>query len=164
MLFHEFKSLLSDNPAKSFKIQLPGGESIPASFHITEIGFVKKVFIDCGGTRRESECCLLQIWVGNDFDHSLETEKMLMILTKGADLLPNEQVALEFEYEHAVISQYLVSSHEISENSITLYLKNKHTECLAPELCGIKAFPPRDFNLPPLPTSANTCRPGSNCC
>jgi hypothetical protein len=38
MNLHDFKALLEANREKAFRLQLPGGSSVPVSFHITEVG------------------------------------------------------------------------------------------------------------------------------
>jgi len=121
---------------------------------------VQKTFLDCGGTLRESVTCQLQIWVGQDYDHRIETGKMAAILKKAQAYLPDESVAVEVEYEDQVISQYEITGHDVTQEAVILTLANKHTECLAPELCGL----PPIGRLPAL-GGANTgcCRP-RGCC
>lgn len=159
MKLSELKSLLAENTDRFFRISLPDGSAVPLSFHVTEVGRVQKTFLDCGGTLRESVVCQLQVWVGEDYDHRIETGKMAAILKKAQPYLPDESVPVEVEYESAVISQYIVESTEISGKAVILHLAHKHTECLAPELCG----------LPPLPKSAesqssNSCCGPQSCC
>lgn len=137
MTLSEFKQLLTEHPSKIFRLRLPDRSDVPVSFHITEVGRVDKVFLDCGGTRREKTTCQLQVWVGRDFEHRIETGKMAGILEKGRELLPDESVPVEIEYEEAVISQYVIAGHEVGDDGVTLQLAHKHTECLAPELCGV---------------------------
>lgn len=158
MLFHELKSLLALHSDRYFRIRLPEGDAIPLSFHVTEIGHVHKTFLDCGGTKRETQTCQLQIWVGEDYEHRIETSKMTGILSKGEALLPNADLPVEIEYEDKVISQYTISGHEITDDAVILELANKHTECLAPELCGL----PSITRLPALGGKSNCC--GPNCC
>jgi hypothetical protein len=137
MKLSELKSLLADHSARHFRIRLPDGAAVPVSFHVTEVGRLHKTFLDCGGTLRETTSCQLQIWVGEDYDHRIETGKMAAILAKAKSILPDDNIPVEIEYEDRVISQYTVASHEIQENAVVLVLANKHTECLAPELCGL---------------------------
>jgi hypothetical protein len=158
MLLNELKSLLSEYSERHFRIRLPEGNAIPISFHVTEIGHVKKTFLDCGGTKRETETCQLQIWVGEDYDHRIETGKMAGILEKGKAVLPDDTVPVEIEYEDQVISQYTIRDHEITDEAVILELAHKHTECLAPELCGL----PSITRLPAL--GGKTSCSGQNCC
>ena len=158
MTLSELKSLLSDHSDRAFRISLPDGSAVPLSFHVTEVGRVQKTFLDCGGKLRETTTCQLQIWVGPDFDHRLETRKMASILKLAAAYLPDESIPVEIEYESEIISQYTISGHELTDAAVVLNLANKHTECLAPELCG----------LPPLlgakKSSASSCCEPAGCC
>lgn len=156
MTLHELKSLLTSHSAAFFRIRLPDGAPVPLSFHVTEVGRVQKTFLDCGGTLRDHTACQLQIWVGEDYDHRIETGKMAAILAKAASILPDDSVPVEIEYEDIVVSQYTISGHEISGDSVILNLAHKHTECLAPELCGLPA-------IPGMKSSAPCCGP-AGCC
>lgn len=161
MNLSELKSLLGRYPERHFRIRLPNGEAVPLSFHVTEVGRVQKTFLDCGGTLRESITCQLQIWVGPDFDHRIETGKMAAILEKAKAYLPDESIPVELEYEDQVISQYVIEDHQVSNEAVVLILSHKHTECLAPELCGLPAL----NRLPAIggKQAAPCCGP-SGCC
>ena len=137
MNLHELKNLLNQHPGKHFRLLLPTGAPVPVSFHVTEVGRVHKTFIDCGGTLRESTACQLQIWVGGDDDHRLEAGKTARILEKARSFLPDETIPVEIEYEDSVISQYSITGHEMDGTDVVLHLANKHTDCLAKELCGV---------------------------
>ena len=95
MILSELKSLLAAHPQHAFRLLLPDGDAVPVSFHITEVGRVHKAFLDCGGTPRETTTCQLQVWVGQDYNHRIETGKMASILEKGTSLLPDESVPVE---------------------------------------------------------------------
>jgi Family of unknown function (DUF6428) len=137
----ELKSLLQDHPQHLFRLALPDDSTVPVSFHITEVGHVRKTFLDCGGTLRETSVCQLQVWVGEDYDHRIETGKMAGILAKAAAILPDDSLPVEIEYEDRVISQYTIDQHELTPEAVVLRLGHKHTECRAPELCGLPALP-----------------------
>ncbi len=141
MKLHELKSLLSAHPDKQFRLLLPGEKEIPISFHVTEVGHVRKNFIDCGGQTHSQESCQLQVWLGPDDDHRLSTGKLAAILELAKNLLPGDDLDVEVEYEDAAISQYPVSGHAVSEEAVTLHLSTKHTACLAPELCVVPSSP-----------------------
>jgi hypothetical protein len=143
MNLSELKSLLARHPDRSFRLALPGGSAVPLSFHVTEVGRVQKTFLDCGGTLRETLSCQLQVWVGTDFDHRIETGKMAAIIDKAKAYLPDETIPVEVEYEDRVISQYTIKDADLTEAAVILNLAHKHTECLAPELCGLPALPQR---------------------
>jgi len=159
MNLSELTSLLAQYSGRHFRIRLPDGDAIPLSFHVTEIGHVHKTFLDCGGTRRETQTCQLQVWVGEDYNHRIETGKLAGILEKGKALLPDDSLPVEIEYEDKVISQYTIKTHEITGEAVILVLANKHTECLAPELCGLPAI----TRLPGLDAMRTCCAPGTSC-
>jgi hypothetical protein len=159
MILSELKSLLIAHADRHFRIHLPDGGAVPLSFHVTEVGRLHKTFLDCGGTLRETTTCQLQIWVGEDYDHRIETGKMASILGKAKSILPDDSVLVEIEYEDRVISQYTITDHEISEEAVVLVLSNKHTECLAPELCGLPSL----NRLPAIGGKSSGCGP-SGCC
>lgn len=159
MRLNELKSLLASHPERHFRIRLPDASPVPLSFHVTEIGLVHKTFLDCGGTRRETRACQLQVWVGEDYGHRIETGKMAGILEKGKALLPDDTVPVEIEYEDKVISQYTIAAHELTDDAVILVLAHKHTECLAPELCGL----PSINRLPALGGKSSCCAPGQSC-
>ncbi len=156
MKLSELKSLLNEHPDRHFRIKLPDGGSVPLSFHVTEVGHVRKTFLDCGGKRRESVSCQLQVWVGEDYAHRIETGKMAAILDLAKAYLPDETVPVEIEYEDKVISQYTVAGFELTEEAVVLDLAHKHTECLAPELCEPRHSPSAAIpgRLPPRPAAA----------
>lgn len=147
----QFKALLEANRSKIFGLQLPGGKAMPQAFHITEVGYVTKTFIDCGGKVHTVQTCQLQAWIGPDVDHRIEVGKMADILKKAESILPGDFLDLEVEYEDEIISQYQIASAAVSDDAVTLMLATKHTDCLAPELCL-------------LPSGASCCTPASGCC
>lgn len=157
MTLSELKSLLAAHPDRHFRLSLPDSSPVPVSFHITEVGRVNKTFLDCGGTLRETTTCQLQVWVGADYDHRIETRKMAGILEKGKSLLPDESVPVEIEYEDRVLSQHTIEGHDLIDDAVILRLAHKHTECLAPELCGLQM---PDLRLPAIGGKASCCGPG----
>ena len=152
MNLSELKSLLACHPGRHFRLSLPDDSAVPVSFHVTEVGRVHKNFLDCGGTLRETTICQLQVWVGEDYDHRIETGKMAGILEKGKSLLSDESVPVEIEYEDRVISQYTIEGHELTDDAVILRL--------APELCGLQMPDPR---LPAVGGKSPCCGP-TGCC
>jgi len=132
----ELLSILEDNPESTIHIMLPDGDFVEPHFHVTEVGRVTKKFIDCGGTRRSSDTCLLQIWVSSDIYHRLNAAKLSKIL-RLADDLGLEDLSVEFEYEKWEFSQYPLGGVEITPSGLLLGLGLKHTTCLAPDKCGV---------------------------
>lgn len=141
---------------------LPDGGFVPAHFHITEVGHVNKRFIDCGGTRRTLETCLLQTWVHDDVDHRLVAGKLAAIFEKAGDVLPHHDLPVEIEYEDYVVAQFPVESAEVIDGALTFRLGLKHTDCLARGICiPGECAPAAPQAAAPAPSC---CAPGSKCC
>lgn len=149
MTISALKSALASHEEKGLRLQLPDGEFVPTHFHVTEVAFVKKDFIDCGGTIRHEGKCQLQIWVADDYDHRVSVSRFLKILEHGAPVLPTEALPIEVEYEHPSISHFPLSEVAADDELVTLVLTSKHTDCLAKDVCGI---------------TSDSCEPGSGCC
>lgn len=133
------KARLADQPEARLELVFDDGDTVPPEFHVTEVGHVTRRFIDCGGTRRVTECCLLQVWVAvNDPAHRLSAGKLLGILRLADDLPLSADLPVEVEYEGCVLSQYAVVAAEASPGVIRLRLADKHTDCLAKEACGLE--------------------------
>ena len=137
MNVNEVQNLLAAHPGEKMHFMLPDKSFVPAHFHITEIGRVRKDFIDCGGTVRSATTCLLQVWVAHDVDHRLETTKLAKIMEIAQPLLGSDQLPVEIEYEGEAISQYPLGGAESTPSGLLFYLGSKHTACLAPEKCGV---------------------------
>src|SRR5450759_979785 len=98
MKLHKFKSILRSHPSSYPRFILPDGDQVPAHFHITEVGYVTKRFIDCGGKLHDtSDTCLLQTYVAGDVDHRLDADRFAKILDLGTQVLPHEKVEVEVE-------------------------------------------------------------------
>jgi hypothetical protein len=120
-------------------IYLPDSSFVPVHYHLTEVGLVTKKFVDCGGNPREQSYCSLQIWVADDVDHRLTSNKFLGILRHGAKFIPvDAEVILEVQKD--TISLYPVQgAKQIPErNGLTLTAGFAYTTCLAPDKCGVK--------------------------
>ena len=149
MKLSHFTELLQTHPDKPFRLVLPGEQAVPYSFHVTEVGYVTKRFIDCGGKLHTVQTCQLQAWLGTDTDHRLLAGKMAGVLNQAAarGVLPaGEDLDMEIEYEDTLISQYPVAGYAVTEDAVILSLTSKHTDCLAKESC-----------LPSLPIAAGGC-------
>jgi hypothetical protein len=151
----EFLELLRHHPDHGIELQLPDGTTAPAHFHITEVGHISKTFIDCGGEPHSTEACLLQVWVADDTDHRVRTDKLLKIFDQAGKVLPNLELPVELEYEAPVLTQLPVIGHESTGGTLRLLLGSKHTDCLAKDIC----LP--DIKLPSIP---GACSPGGGCC
>jgi hypothetical protein len=138
MKLSAFQAALRAHPDSDLVFAFDDGDTIPAHFHVTEVGHVVKNFIDCGGTRRTVESCTLQVWVAaTDREHRLPPAKLGQILELARPLLPSEDLAVEVEYEQCVLSQYRVTGCEHQDGALRFRLEDKHTDCLAKEACGI---------------------------
>jgi len=150
MKLTQFKKALLQKPEGKIRFVLPDQSDIPGHFHITEVGHVRKDFVDCGGTRRSTSSCVLQAWVAaNDEDHSLEPGKLARILDMAGDLLPDGEIPVEVEFEAPTISQFPVAHVEVCGDTLRFQLALKRTDCLAKEACGLE------------PAS---CGPSTGCC
>ncbi len=137
MRVSQFERLLREHPTDQLRLALPDGSLVPAHFHVTEVGRVEKRFIDCGGTRRAVAACVLQVWVADDRHHRLAAGKLAGILALASDLLADQDLAVEVEFERGVVSQYPVLGSERQEGLRLFHLGLKHTDCLAKDRCGI---------------------------
>ncbi len=138
--------------------QLENGTLVPEHFHITEVGFVTKNFIDCGGTIREEKVVNLQLWNADDYEHRLKPTKLLNIIQLSEEKLNIGDFEIEVEYQENTIGKY-----ELFFNGKNFVLVNKQTNCLAQDQCGI---PPKEkINLSDLKTKETSCcTPNSGCC
>lgn len=159
MNLSEFLSLLRANADRTLSFRLPDGPVIPAHFHITELGHVSKRFIDCGGTKRESETCLLQTWVHDDVDHRLTAGRLAAIFDRADDVLPHRNLPVEIEHETGVVAQFPIASAAVIDDALVFQCARKHTDCLAREICLPGECGPVLPNI-----SLDRCSPGSGCC
>lgn len=136
MTVEELHHLLTRKGASAIEWQLPSGELIPGHYHVTEVGRVDKAFIDCGGTRRNSTACALQIWTADDFDHQLKADKLAGILKLSEPVLGSFLLPVEVEYGAEVASQYIVSDYDVTDDALRFILTGKRTQCLAWDRCG----------------------------
>jgi hypothetical protein len=138
MKLRELKTVLDLHSGRVPRFILPDGDQIPVHYHLTEVGHVAKNFIDCGGTTRQSESCVLQLWVSkSDPDHRLDAGKFAFILSLGERVLPGDDLDVEVEYGDRAISQFPIESARIAGDAIEFTLGVKHTDCLAREKCGV---------------------------
>ncbi len=157
MKLSEFKTHLSGISELNFI--LPNGTRVPNHFHVTEVGQIRKHFIDCGGTVRNETLVSFQLWEAGDFDHRLAPQKLKNIIALSENKLGLEDAEIEVEYQSDTIGKY-----GMAFNGSDFELVPKHTNCLASDSCGI---PPEKLkvNLAELGTQAKACcTPGSGCC
>jgi hypothetical protein len=119
-------------------IYTPSGLGVPCHFHITEIGRTTKIFVDCGGVKRETGDTTFQVWVADDTDHKMTVGKFLKIIESGNDLV-NDEEELVFEYDNNyTIGLYGVAMIQRLESLFNIFLSQKRAACLAPDQCGIQ--------------------------
>ena len=87
------------HPDALLSLHQPDGSAVPAHFHITEVGRVRKDFIDCGGTVRSLERCVLQVWVADDLNHRVTAGKLAKIIGLARPLLGEGDLPVEIEYD-----------------------------------------------------------------
>jgi archaellin len=157
MKFIEFITALKGMQSLTFR--MPTGETIPAHFHITEVGVDTKNYIDCGGTKRAESKVVFQIWVANDTDHRLKAEKLLDIVELAEAIHGYQDLEVEFEYQGETICKYGI------QNSLGQFLfVNKFTDCLAKDQCGIPEYKTKKSLVELTPSNGSTCTPGGGCC
>ena len=153
MLLSAFKESLIQ--LDTLKFQLPNGQYVPSHFHLTEVGNVKRNYIDCGGKLREENKINLQLWVASDTDHRLKPNDILKILQLAEKQLGYSNLELEVEYQQSTVGRY-----KLAFDGAVFQLINTQTACLAPDQCGISQEKPRVR----LSASGVDCSPNSGCC
>ena len=154
MTLEQIKEILPT--LENVEFQLENGTFVPEHFHVTEVGQIKKNFIDCGGTIRSEKVINFQLWNADDFEHRLKPGKLLNIIRLSEEKLDIENSEIEVEYQSETIGKY-----DLAFNGRNFVLINKTTACLAQDACGIPAEKTKR-NLSDL--SSNSCAPGSGCC
>ena len=133
MKLHELRSSLQAFPDALPRFILPDGDLIPAHAHVTEVGYVTKRFIDCGGEIGKQESAVLQTWVGDDIEHRLTAGRFAKILQLGGRVLPDNNLPVEVEYDCCVVAQYPIDGVEPNGEHLDILLGSKRTQCLARE-------------------------------
>jgi len=139
MTIAELKTALASAGESLVTLELHDGGGVPAHYHVTEVGFAVKEFIDCGGTVRKEGRCVLQIWVADDVDHRVTAEKFAKILEHGAPGLPTDALEVEIEYEYPVMARFPLVEAQVTAEGLRLKSGLKHTDCLAKDVCGISS-------------------------
>ncbi len=143
MKLHEVRNAIAEHQNLNVRFGFSDGGAIEAHCHVTEVGFSTKDFVDCGGTRRKTESCVLQTFVANDVDHRLGSETLGKILKAGEVLNLRDDMPVEVEYQSTESNRGTIGVFEIggvaaTENELTFVLRSKATACLAPDQCGIE--------------------------
>ena len=157
MKLSEIKNHLDTIETLSFK--LPNGTFVPQNFHVTEVGFITKNFIDCGGTVRKETVVNFQLWEdANDEDHRLKPSKLLKIIALSEQVLGIADFEIEVEYQENTIGKY-----DLGFDGVHFLLLNKQTACLASDQCGVPAEKTK-VSLSGIAVESNSCTPGGGCC
>jgi hypothetical protein len=148
MNVEQLYQILVKNPNQTLRWQLPDGLQVPCHYHVTEVGKVSKRFLDCGGTERTVETCVLQLWVANDTDHRLQTQKLSKII-ESAQFISGD-LPVEVEHESPLLT--VVKENKcttlatypvvdvVVDDGLIVKLGTKHANCLAPEKCGLNVL------------------------
>lgn len=146
MKLSALKSALENLETLIFK--LPNGETVPAHFHVTEVGEIKRKFIDCGGTFRNDTVINFQLWTSDDYDHQLGVQTLQNIIELSEQKLNLSDIEIEVEYQEGTIGKY-----GLEVSGAVLQLTATQTACLAEDACGI-----------PVNDAPSGCEPNSGCC
>jgi hypothetical protein len=155
MKLSTFKTYLRQSDKLLFSLQ--DGTQIPEHFHVTELGLITKIFIDCGGTVRNEQVANFQLWNASDFDHRLKPEKLLKIIDLAKPLLGEDDLEIEMEYQTDTIGKY-----GLDFNGKNFILTSRQTTCLAGDNCGAPAGK-QHLKLSDIHNAA-CCTPGTGCC
>lgn len=155
MKLSEIKQHLSEAESVNFKLE--DGTPVPEHFHVTEVGFITKDFIDCGGVVRHEKVANFQLWDADDYEHRLKSGKLLGIIALSEKVLGMEDLEIEVEYQSQTIGKY-----DLSFDGKDFVLLAKKTACLAPEQCGVPEVKPK-LQLQNL-AAGSVCTPGGGCC
>lgn len=147
------------NSVTELNFKLPDGSSIPAHFHLTEIGLITKHFVDCGVSIHLDKWASLQIWVANDTDHRLQPEKFLKIIDNSEKIIGTEDLEVEVEYQSDTIGRY-----GLEFDGSNFLLTVKQTDCLAQDKCGIPQQKPKVLMSELTNSNQSCCTPGGGCC
>ncbi len=135
---------------------LPNGTKVPAHFHITEVGQLDRLFLDCGGKLRRESVVNFQLYTADDFEHRLAVSKLQAIVNQSVNQLGlNENLEVRVEHQGTTIEVY-----GLALESGQLHLTSLQTDCLAKDKCGIEPVAEK----PKIRIGATACTPGSGCC
>src|SRR2546430_3142699 len=133
MRLHDLQDALEANPKTLPRFVLPNGDYIPAHAHVTEVGYVVRNFIDCGGLTGKEEKVVLQTHVGKDTDHRLRSDRFAKILRPGDRVIPSADLDVDVEYDCCVVAQYPIAEAIPEGNHLNLILQGGRTQCRARE-------------------------------
>ncbi|MGB2397326.1 MAG: DUF6428 family protein [Flavobacteriaceae bacterium] len=150
MLLSEFITAL--DTLEEFRFRDINGAFIPPHFHITEVGMIRKHFIDCGGTERKESTISFQLWSSDDIYHRLKPQKVIDIIRLSQKRLGITDGPLEIEYQAQTIGRY-----DISFDGDNFQLLSKQTNCLAIKNCCTEDSPAQNTQKSSCCTASNGC-------
>ena len=133
MKLYDLQNTLEANPELFPRFVLPNGDYIPAHAHVTEVGYVVRNFIDCGGLTGKEEKVVLQTHVGSDIDHRLRSDRFAKILRLGNRVIPGADLDVDVEYDCCVVAQYPIAEITPDGEHLNLILQRGRTQCRARE-------------------------------
>ena len=133
MTLHNLQNALEANPKRFPRFVLPDGDYIPAHAHVTEVGYVVRNFIDCGGLTGKEEKVVLQTHVGDDINHRLRSDRFAQILRLGNRVIPSADFDVDVEYDCCVVAQYPIAEATADGGHLNLILRRGRTQCRARE-------------------------------
>src|SRR6266513_505701 len=133
MTLRSLQNALEANPGRFPRFVLPDGDYIPAHAHVTEVGYVVRNFIDCGGLTGKEEKVVLQTHVGDDIDHRLRSDRFAQILRLGNRVIPSADFDVDVEYDCCVVAQYPIAEATADGGHLNLILRRGRTQCRARE-------------------------------
>jgi len=151
MTFQGLHNALKANPGRFPRFVLPDGDYIPAHAHVTEVGYVIRNFIDCGGLTGKEEKVVLQTHVGDDTDHRLRSDRFAKILRLGNRVIPSTDLNVAVEYDCCVVAQYPIAEARPDGEHLNLILRRGRTQCRARERRRLE-------------TAADCCATSAACC
>ena len=151
MTLQGLQNALKANPGRFPRFVLPDGDYIPAHAHVTEVGYVIRNFIDCGGLTGKEEKVVLQTHVGDDTDHRLRSDRFAKILRLGNRVIPSTDLNVAVEYDCCVVAQYPIAEARPDGEHLNLILRRGRTQCRARERRRLE-------------TAADCCAPSAACC
>ena len=155
MKLSEFKSKLEKVEQLEFVLQ--NGQKVPSHFHITEVGMTTKQFTDCGNTFRIQKTATIQLWTSVDFDHRLDSKKVLEIIRSTDKMFEGEDLDIEVEFQQETVGKFGL---DFTNNQFVL--TNTKTDCLAKTSCGV--VDKVKTKLSELTPETSCCGTESNCC
>jgi hypothetical protein len=133
MTLQDLQNTLDANPRRFPRFVLPDGDYVPAHAHVTEVGYVVRNFIDCGGLTGKEEKVVLQTHVGSDVDHRLRSDRFATILQLGSRVIPGADLDVDVEYDCCVVAQYPIVKATPDGEHLNLILQRGRTQCRARE-------------------------------